>query len=407
MHDIFFQRRRAFRGVNLYHYLAWPSFFSAKLAALNPVEMNKAAPIRVLAAITGGWALREYATPERYALLHDQLSRYAAACEAGYDVTVALIAYEGWRANEHVDASRYFCARIGATLPITVHLFPFQPLPPKAFGAAGTLAFQHRRLFLRFADAFDLFLVQEDDVAVLPGHFDYFLQWADFFRGTDFYPGVVFYELAPFLQNASGEDSGLGEVSARHVFLDFRLNDAYLLRHKSEPLLSMWSSSCCAYMLSASQLKRAIAKDSWLGDLQTREGEFNPYFGSARWLHADYRVVVPAQDLRRAMLWHSPNKYVRAHWEQERAGGVSGGQAFLTRQTMAEAFAVLGLCCNGSLADGAAKDVRIRAVGDDCGKCAEAVLLKVEKERLVLEELYVAFECVREVDVLFPPVERM
>ena len=127
----------------------------------------------------------------------------------------------------------------------------------------------------------------------------------------------------------------------------------------------------------------------------------------ARWLHADYRVVVPAQDLRRAMLWHSHNKYVRAHWEQERAGGVSGGQAFFTRQTMAEAFAVLGLCCNGSLADGAAKDVRIRAVGDDCGKCAEAVLLKVEKERLILEELYVAFECVREVDVLFPPVERM
>ena len=37
--------------------------------------------VRVLAVITGGWALEMFATPERSAILNRQLEHYMQACE--------------------------------------------------------------------------------------------------------------------------------------------------------------------------------------------------------------------------------------------------------------------------------------------------------------------------------------
>ena len=37
--------------------------------------------MRVLAVITGGWSLPQFATPERYAILHRQMMFYLQACE--------------------------------------------------------------------------------------------------------------------------------------------------------------------------------------------------------------------------------------------------------------------------------------------------------------------------------------
>ena len=37
--------------------------------------------MRVLAVVTGGWTLPQFATPERYALMHRQLMFYLEACE--------------------------------------------------------------------------------------------------------------------------------------------------------------------------------------------------------------------------------------------------------------------------------------------------------------------------------------
>ena len=411
LHDLLFQRRRQFRTVNLLYFLGLAAPGPAREPAALLPSSNLTSASRVLAVINGGWSEAQYATPERMALLHDQLLRYVQACEAGYDVHVLLLTYEGWRADS-VDASRYFCARQGASLRITAQFFPMEPLPPGTHGTLGTLASQHRAILQRDAGLYDLFIVQEDDVAVLHSHLSYFLHWAEVFKGTDYYPGLLFYELAPWLAPAPPANASSllpsGVLSDRHAFLDWRLNDAYLLRGPGgHPLLALWSSSCCAYMLTQAQLRRAVAQASWMGALRTVRGEYNPFFGSVRWLHKDYRVVVPADDLRRALLWHEPNKYALAAW---RAEGTDAAQArWLNGMTLAEAEAVLAPCRGvraSSSAGGAAPPVAVRAVGEDCSQCADAVAFKIEKERLVEgAPLKVAYQCVRAADVMFPPVE--
>ena len=412
LHDLLFQRRRQFRTVNLLYFMGLEA--PAPEPALLPSNTSGS---RVLAVINGGWSEAQYATPERLALLHDQLLRYVQACEAGYDVHVLLLTYEGWRVSDSVDASRYFCARQGASLRITAQLFPMEPLPPGTHGTLGTLASQHRAILQRDAALYDLFVVQEDDVAVLPSHLSYFQHWAEVFRGSDYYPGLLFYELAPWLAPAppgNGSSSlPSGVLSDRHALLDWRLNDAYLLRGPGDhPLLALWSSSCCAYMLTQAQLRRAVAQASWAGTL--RKGEYNPFYGSARWLHKDYKVVVPADDLRRALLWHEPNKYALAAW---RAEGTDAAQArWLNGMTLAEAEAVVAPCrgvrvsssssSSSSSAGSADPPVALRAVGQDCSQCADAVAFKLEKERLVEgAPLKVAYQCVRAADVMFPPAE--
>ena len=415
LHDVFFQRRRQFRGVSLYFFLPGLSPSAPNQVALLPSNTSSAPGRRVLAVITGGWSEAQYSTPARMALLHDQLLRYVGACEAGWDVHVLLLTYEGWRASESVDAARYFCSRLGASLRISVQLFPMEPLPPGTHGTLGTLAFQHRAIFQRDAGLYDLFLVQEDDVAVLASHFDYFTHWAKAFEGSEFYPGFLFYELAPWLAPEPGNGSLLPALSAQHAYLDWRLNDAYLLRGPgSTPLLALWSSSCCAYMLTQAQLRRAVAQESWMGALARVKGEFNPFFGSARWLHKDYKVVVPAGDLRRAMLWHEPNKYALAAWKAE---DTEARQApWLNGLTLSEAEAVIAPCCSGCVAhsssssssdaDSRPSEAALQAVGEDCSQCKGAVSFKLEKQHLVERgPLKVAYECVREVDVMFPPAE--
>lgn len=408
LHDYFFQRRRQFRYVSLLIFFGLGgSLPTSTLVPINALS-NVSSTSRVLAVINGGWSEAQYATPQRMALLHDQLLRYVYACEEGYDVHVLLLTYEGWRADESVDMSRYFCSRRASSFRVTVQLFPMEPLPPGTHGTLGTLAFQHRAIFQRDVHLYDLFLVQEDDVAVLPSHLDYFLRWTAVFKGTEFYPGLLFYELAPWLVPTLGDGSAVlpgNNVSDKHAFLDWRLNDAYLLRGPADhQLLSLWSSSCCAYMLTQAQLMRAVAQPSWMGALHTFSGEFNPYFGSARWMHRDYKVVVPAGDLRRAMLWHEPNKYILSEW---RAAGTDTASAKrLGRITLAEAEAVLAPCCRDCVAHSNADSREaLHAIGEDCSQCQDAVAFNIVPKLGQVEPLKVAYECVRALDVMFPPPE--
>jgi hypothetical protein len=358
----------------------------------------------VLAAITGGWALSQYSTPERYSYLHAQLLRYTAACEAGWDVHVMLLTYEGWESAEHVVASSYYCSRVGASLEISVHLFPLEPLPAAAYGTLGTLAFQHRRLFAREAGRYDLFVSQEDDVALHAHHFSYYLHWSRVFSGTDLVPGLLFYELAPWLA-AEG-----GALSSAHALLDGRIKDSYLLRHAGEPLLALWSSACCAYLATREQLAAAVARESWLGKLPRSRGEFNPYYGSARWMHLAHRLVLPVRDLARAMLHHAPNKYAKNAFDSLARN--ESLDFFYTGLSIAEAVAVLAPCNVGVEAvwriRGGDTNVSVRVAGDACAACAEAVALKVVKDRRAVHEgqpVEATYLCVREQDVLFPPPE--
>jgi hypothetical protein len=344
-HDTFFQLRRQFRHVEFTSFLL-PVPKTASVVQVRATADSTSTTKRVLAIVTGGWALQRYATQARLALLHDQLLRFVAACEQGYDVHVQLLTYLGWEASSYVDASRYFCARVGQSLNVSVSLFPLEPLPPTAYGTEGTLAFQHRYIFAREAERYDLFLVQEDDVAIMPHHFEYFLHWATQFRGTDFYPSLLFYEIASWRGLNDSVFQPKNAVTPSHAMLDARLSDAYILRHRSEPLLSLSSTACCAYFLTQAQLLLAMSKESWLGSMKEARGEFNPRFGSARWLLPDYRVVLPARDIRRALMWHVPNRYVALTSKNEAAGVPTPPET--ARLSLAEADAVFSLCWKAS-----------------------------------------------------------
>ena len=97
-------------------------------------------PVRVLAVVTGGWAMPSFDTPVRYAVLHAQLQNYVAACEAGYDVHVVLASYDTWNSTGKLDLSKYYCERIMSTIPLTCSLFEFEKTPNGTFGTGRSQA---------------------------------------------------------------------------------------------------------------------------------------------------------------------------------------------------------------------------------------------------------------------------
>ena len=242
---------------------------------------------------------------------------------------------------------------------------------------------------------------------VLPHHFDFFLHWTSVFGPhSDLYPGFISYELAsaPPPHDVTTTLSGSTAASA---ILDWRLGDAYVLRHGSAVLVSMWSSTAYAYMLTPHMLATAVSKDSWLGALASATGEFNPRFGTVRWMHPDYRIVLPVSDLARAMLWHTPNKYVALAQAQEAAG--TPQQPFFNGLSLVEAVAVFGRCRDvnlGSWLDASLINaVPLHTVGD-C-TCAEATAVRTTKSSVLTGNgtLAVVFSCIRVQDVLYPPEE--
>ncbi len=398
-----------------------------------------AAPQRVLACITVGYSMPEYATEARYAMLRRQLHSYREACEAGFDVDVVLVAYEGWdAAAAPLDLAAFVCRRTGASVPVSVEAFALEPLPPGTHGTAGTLAFQHRKIFAREAARYDLFVCQEDDVAIDAGHLAYFAAWSARFAGSDFYPGFVSYEIAPWAEEEGEGEGGAAAAAAAappapsasqqrpwpaaspaSVILDWRLSDVCVINAAAAQLAAPWSSSCCMYMLTAAQLARAMAAPTpWLGALEhaSTRGEFNPRFGSPRWLHELFAVVVPLRDLARALFWHSTNRYV-AELRARMAGGADvPPQSFgvgLNGLSLAELVAVLGACPGSALAGagGAAGAAGARARTRVEGRCEEACAVathvRVEKARLFgRTPLRAEYTCLSAAEVHYPFVER-
>ena len=408
----------------------------ALAASLVAREEQLHAPhARVLACITVGFAFPEYATQQRYALLARQLQSYAEACEGGFDVTVVLVVNEGWDpGSAPLDWAAFVCRRTGSSLPIRVQHFPFAALPEGTHGTHGDLAFQHRKVFEAEAHNFDLFVCQEDDVLVQAPHLRYFLRWSSAFAGSMYYPGFLTYELAPWAESevdpvvdnttTPSLTTPLAHLSASSIILDWRLSDACIINDElpsmGTQLVAPWSSSCCLYMLTAAQLVHARASSPWLtalGDASTR-GEFNPRFGSARWLHGLWAVVLPLVELRtgRSLVWHSTNCYVselRERMAQAPPGSPIPPQSFgvgLNGLSLVEAWAVFGVCPGSVLAgegtEGSWRIARERLQGQ-CMACPVAHHVRVTKARLFERApLEVQYECLEEGGLHFPFVER-
>ena len=76
-----------------------------------------------------------------------------------------------------------------------------------------------------------------------------------------------------------------------------RLKRGYIYRYRGANFISLATDACCMYMITQAMLYEAANTSAWLGALKTVQGEFNPYFGSARWLQERRRVTVPLTEL--------------------------------------------------------------------------------------------------------------
>eukprot|EP00887_Chlorella_sp_A99_P003355 scaffold26.g3355.t1 len=344
-----------------------------------------AAPARVLAVVVGGWALPGYRSPQRYALLRRALLSYTDACEAGLDVDVVLITYEGWNTTLQAgawDPTHLWCERTMAQLNVSVVLFQHEKLPPGTFGTAGTLAFQHRRLFLAARDAYDLFVVQEDDMAIRPHHLLYYLRWSERFLGTDFVPSFVQFEVPP--PSAAAAETG-GRAAAQgaeeaqpwrrdssSMRLEAFIKSLTLLRWRGRPYLARLHN-CCFHMLTRAQLAAATANASaWLGYLHEIKGEFNPQITTAAWLEPRARFLLPLEDLHLALVHHGTNRYSTSY--EAKAANISGLYNLLTFGEVVHLLATCEPALEGPhlAARVARHDTPRIAASADCGACLSA-----------------------------------
>eukprot|EP00549_Striatella_unipunctata_P012657 CAMPEP_0118687616 /NCGR_PEP_ID=MMETSP0800-20121206/8482_1 /TAXON_ID=210618 ORGANISM="Striatella unipunctata, Strain CCMP2910" /NCGR_SAMPLE_ID=MMETSP0800 /ASSEMBLY_ACC=CAM_ASM_000638 /LENGTH=212 /DNA_ID=CAMNT_0006584821 /DNA_START=61 /DNA_END=696 /DNA_ORIENTATION=+ len=156
--------------------------------------------VSLLAVVTCGWVERLIVDHKRMACLHIILANYVTACESGFDVFVVITTYvtssrEEEELEKAVTNDLHHCARINSQIHIQFESFEFRPLPSKAFGTAGDLAFRHREIFEREAENFDLFLVQEDDVSIKAAAISYFLQASELIDDSIYIPAIYYNEL--------------------------------------------------------------------------------------------------------------------------------------------------------------------------------------------------------------------
>lgn len=284
--------------------------FMAHLLSQNlDPSTNAFEGIRVLVSITGAWGFPEYSTVERFWMLRRQLTSYATLCEMGHYVEVFLTTYD----NVNLDILNNLdclCSRTGASVPLYLHTVKMEPLPNSTFGTRGTLAFQHRKLFAKHSERFDIFVTQEDDTLVLPKNILYFHQWTSKFKGTLYHPAFLFYEVG----KAKTFTTQTAEWVLPSFLVDFRIRDIFIVRSKEGVLVSTKYIQPLLYMISKYDLNKYVSDPGWQ-DLMSQNvtdiGEFNPYFGTPKWMSHQKQVVIPMSSIQASLVHHSSNKLVK------------------------------------------------------------------------------------------------
>lgn len=325
------------------------------------------APIRVLATVTGGWAWEKYRTDAHMFYADRVLRNYARACEAGYDVDVVLVSYTGFEnwTEYYRPLEEYHCHRIGKPISVVMEFFDWRPIPPRSHGIGGDLITRHREIFARERDAYDIFVSQEDDASVGADQLDYFSEWSSKFEGTEFYPGFLNAEILDGVK-----------------YTDWRIKNADVFEFHGDLLVTTghMHTGGQAYMLTKRDLSVFAGDEKfWTGSTNDTGGEFNPYFGSARWIQPFRKIVHPVRDFERSIVHHMSNKYVKNQIDFE--------NALLVPLTLAEQHAVFARC----------------TVGMDCRLCVEetgAARLSTVKEYLHSTP-YASFECIEPSGVKF------
>ncbi|WPT11428.1 hypothetical protein PSENEW3n2_00000866 [Picochlorum sp. SENEW3] len=297
---------------------------------------------RIYVAITGLWGEPEW-NKSRWGYLLDQISSYANVSCSGFRVDIALVTYEGLEGaadnitailtSPHRSFGKLSSLACDIDFPTQLNIkdesFPRQALSGKNFGTAGTLQFQHRKLFSINARHYDLFISQEDDAHVKLHHVIYFNKWRRYLRATAMYPGFGDFEGIPsrLMSNISitphsrlndlyHRDQVINFVGYRSKYFDVIKYDGTLFLHFQENFMGRM------YMIDRETLVELTDQDpAWDLEIDDNVGEFNPYYGSTLWMEKFFRIVVPAAEYFCSLVHHAPNKYLGINIDLETKNG--------------------------------------------------------------------------------------
>jgi hypothetical protein len=169
----------------------------------------------------------------------------------------------------------------------------------------------HRYQFLHFKNGYDLFLVQEGDIAIRVQNLDYFSKWSYHLRNTHFLPAFDSFELQWHLRpNPQNQfDHMPGHMRSRTKLQFFSYNDkVFYTTNKIYQFFSIFTADMVDDLSSLA---------SWFGDLKMQFCEPNVYF-SRDWMARHYIIVFPLYEMNSALVRHASDRY--AHWQENKTG---------------------------------------------------------------------------------------
>jgi hypothetical protein len=317
---------------------SWTDVLVKKLAVLpsesSRLKLKSQHRTRVYVAVTGLWGDYNW-NKSRWEYLMQQMDSYRLMVCLGFKLHVALVTYEGlggaaklFKKNK-LRTVNHGCPMnvLENNFAIKDEVFPLQPLSDENFGTGGTLQFQHRKLFRKYLDLFDLFISQEDDAHIQLHHVLYFLKWTSILKDTSMYPGFGSFERLPCLQSSCKKfrsylDHLSGEQNKSQNFIDYRSKSFTAFVYKNEIFLRFEEAFMGRmYMIDSNMLQIVLnSNDRWDTEINS-VGEFNPFYGSTMWMEHINKIVVPLTEYFRSLVHHVPNKYLQSGVQEEQSQG--------------------------------------------------------------------------------------
>lgn len=242
----------------------------------------------------------------------NSLETFTGWCEQGDEVHVAVDTASPHLAPYVFAAKqRFFCQRLGASLPLIVSEYD----PTIKLRIAGV----HRELVAAKLDLYDWFLYAEDDLALRTHHIKYLQRWTPRLAQKGMLPHLMRYEVASLrgisAVNADGERAAQARPSASQR-LDAMILDEYpfpiklssfhrrqhTLVHVDNPYMAMW-------FLPRELLRPHVAIPSWLDEVRRHADRNLRVHFATFWLLSHYNFAVPLQAFADALVHHVSTHY--------------------------------------------------------------------------------------------------
>ena len=268
----------------------------------TPVQYEQ----RLLVAVASCWI--------REPTLLKQLQSYVNICNNGWEVHIII--YTGvkiWEVSELQylwQSSMLYCDRLNRMLPVVVQYVE----------SCTSLAAKHRINFKELVNNYDLFVSQEDDMAIKLQHIRYYVKWAHILDGTEFYPGFATAEIPT---SVTRKHFSVNHKDNPLIWRTFTSNYDQdnkffqVIKIKESVYLYYVKDWAPAYMITQKLLKEHVHKTYWLEDEFKTYNEYNTHFQHL-WLAWHYKFVIPYDDFWFSWIHHTPDRYIGLSYEQRK-----------------------------------------------------------------------------------------